>query len=409
MSVTFKQLRKDFPILSQSIDGNRLIYCDNAATTHKPQSVIDAVVECYTRYNSNIYRGIHTFAEKATQRYEDAREKVAHFINAHPQEIIFTSGTTDGINFVAQAWAKRHIGVGDNIVITELEHHANLLPWQRVAQETGATLRFIPVLPDGTLDVSHLDTIITESTKLVSVVHVSNAVGTHNDIGLIIKKARVVGARVLIDAAQSIAHQKIDVKKLDGDFLVFSGHKIMAPTGVGVLFIKKELHNDVEPYRVGGGMVQNAIMYDATWLNAPHKFEAGTPPIAQVIGLGAAIDYIKNNINFDDLCTYEASLCSQLIDGLSLIDRVKILGPIEELKKRGHLVSFLVEPYHSHDVAAFLNLRGIAVRAGHHCAQPFAAKLGYDASVRVSFFFYNTPEEVDFIIKAIQELVDLID
>jgi cysteine desulfurase/selenocysteine lyase len=405
MNEKYKQLRKDFPILSQQVEGYPFIYVDNAATTHKPQSVIDAVVGFYTTSNASVYRGIHTFAEKTTQLYEDARGKVARFIGALPEEIIFTSGATEGINCVVDTWGQQCISAGDEIVLTELEHHANLLPWQRLAQKKGAVLKFIPVTADGTLDFSFLDTIITHKTKMVAFVHVSNTVGTHNDSATIIAAAKKVGARVLIDAAQSVGHQKIDVAALGCDFLVFSGHKMLAPTGVGVLFMKKELHNAIEPHRVGGGMVENVTLQAATWAAAPHKFEAGTPPIAQVIGLGVAVDYLKAHIDFDELRIHEARLCARLIEGLSGMSSVRILGPIEELKKNGHLVGFLVDGLHSHDVAAFLSSRGIAVRAGHHCAQPFARALGYDASVRVSFYFYNTAEEVDCIIEALRELL----
>jgi cysteine desulfurase/selenocysteine lyase len=401
----FEKLRVDFPILSQKVNGYPLVACDNAATSHKPQAVIDAIVKFYTTTNANIYRGIHLFAEQATQQYEQARKKVADFIGALPEEIIFTSGCTEGINFVVAAWAEQHIQPGDEIVMTELEHHANLLPWQRFAQKKGAILKFIPLLPDGTVDLSSLDTIITSQTKMVSVIHVSNAVGTHVDIAKIIARARAVGACILIDAAQSVPHQKINVHELDCDFLVFSGHKMLGPTGVGVLFIKKALHDTVQPYQVGGGMVDDVDCMHATWTSAPQKFEAGTPPIAQVIGLGAAIDYLQTHINFDELAAHQAQLTARLIDGLLLFKGVRILGPVQELKKKGHMVSFLVESAHSHDVAAFLDTRGISVRAGHHCAQPFAKKLGYDASVRVSFYFYNTIHDVDAILAALAELL----
>lgn len=400
----FKKLRADFPILAQKVNGNSLVACDNASTTHKPQSVIDALVHFYTTTNANIYRGIHLFAEQATSAYEAARSKVANFIGADPAEIVFTRGCTSGINFVAATWGQDNIQAGDEIVMTELEHHANLLPWQRIAQKNGAVLRFIPIFPDGSVDLSSLDSIITNKTKMVSVIHVSNAIGTHVDITTIIARAKEVGARVLIDAAQSVPHQKINVAQLGCDFLVFSGHKLLGPTGIGVLYIKKELHEQLPPYEVGGGMVEDVDCTHATWAPAPQKFEAGTPPIAQAIGLGAAIDYLQANINFDDLAAHEAQLCTRLIEGLSSIPGVRILGPIAELKQKGHMVSFLVENTHSHDVAAFLDSRGISVRAGHHCAQPFAKKLGYDASVRVSFYFYNTLEEVDYIIAAIREL-----
>lgn len=402
----FKKLRADFPILLQKINGYSLIACDNASTTHKPHQVIDAVTQFYTTTNANIYRGVHLFAEQATQQYEEVRKKVAHFIGALPEEVIFTRGCTSGINFVVATWGDMYIKEGDEIVMTELEHHSNLLPWQRLTQKKGAVLKFIPLLPNGKIDLSQLDSIITNKTKIVSVIHISNAIGTHIDIATIITRARAVGARVLIDAAQSVPHQKVDVHELGCDFLVFSGHKLLAPTGVGVLYIKKALHDDVVPYEVGGGMVENVDYTSATWAPAPHKFEAGTPPIAQVIGLGAAIDYLQSYVDFDQLMEYEARLCAQLIDGLSAMKQIKILGPLSELKQKGHIVSFLVDGIHSHDVAAFLNSRGITVRAGHHCAQPFAKKLGYDASVRVSFYFYNTPEDVEKILVAMHELID---
>lgn len=404
MKIMFKKLRSDFPILSQRINGYPLAPCDNASTTHKPLVVIDAVVTFYTTTNANIYRGIHLFAEQATQMYENARAKVAHFIGAQPCEIVFTRGATSGINGVVAMWGEEHIAEGDEIVMTELEHHANLLPWQRLAHKKGAVIKYIPIFPDGSLDLSQLDSIITDKTKMVSVIHVSNAVGTHVDIATIIAQAKRVGACVLIDAAQSVPHQKINVHALNCDFLVFSGHKLLGPTGIGILYIKKDLHTSLSPYEVGGGMVENVNYDNATWRNAPYAFEAGTPSIAQAIGLGVAIDYLQANINFDDLVMYEAQLCARLIDGLSKIKQVTLLGPLEELKKTGHLVSFLVSGYHSHDVAAFLDSRGISVRAGHHCAQPFAKRLGYDASVRVSFYFYNTIDDVDRIIEAIKEL-----
>jgi cysteine desulfurase / selenocysteine lyase len=404
MDDRFKKLRADFPILSQKNNGYQIAACDNASTSHKPQSVIDAMVNFYTTTNANIYRGTHLFAEQATHLYEHARKNVADFIGAYPHEIIFTAGCTAGINFVAQAWGDEHIKSGDEIVLTELEHHANLLPWQRIAQKKGAVLKFIPVFPNGLLDLSSLDCLITNKTKLVSLIHVSNAVGTHVDIARISARAKEVGARVLIDAAQSVPHQKINVHEMGCDFLVFSGHKLLGPTGIGVLYIAQEMHDMVEPYQVGGGMVEHVDYYHATWRQAPHKFEAGTPAIAQAIGLGNAIEYLNRTVDFDQLAEYEAQLCARLIDGLSAMQHVRLLGPIEELKKRGHLVSFIVAGTHSHDVAAFLDSRGISVRAGHHCAQPFAHKLGYDASVRVSFYFYNTPQEVDRIIEAVGEL-----
>jgi len=277
----------DFPLLKKSI-----AYLDNASTTQKPHVVIDAIVSFYTTYNANIYRGIHTFGEMATTAFEDARTKVAWFIGAKPEEIVFTAGTTASINFIADTWGATNIVAGDEILITQLEHHANILPWQRLAQRTGATLVWYPVNKDGTLDMTLMSQFVTKKTKLIAVTAISNAVGTHIDVAAFVAAARSVGARILVDAAQLVAHKHIDVAKLDPDFLVFSGHKLFGPTGVGVLYIKKDLHDQVPPYQVGGGMVFEVLSGHATWLKAPHKFEAGTPPIAQVIGLGAAIDYI---------------------------------------------------------------------------------------------------------------------
>jgi len=396
-----KTLRKDFPIFKQKINGHPLIYFDNAATSQKPQTVIDALSRFYLEQNNNIHRSVYAFGEQATTLYEDARASVADFINAQTDEVVFTKGTTEGINFIASTWATQHLKKGDEILLTEMEHHSNLVPWQQLAHTHGVQLKFIPVLPDGTLDLKKLPQLITKKTKLVAVVHVSNALGTRNDIETIIQAAQAAGARVLIDAAQSAPHQKIDVKKIKCDFLVFSGHKMLGPTGIGVLFIKKELHDQVNPYQFGGGMIYEADFHHATFLDAPHKFEAGTPPIAQAIGLGAAIDYFNKHISFDELQKHEAALCAQLINGLVPYKKITILGPIEQLKKSGHLMSFAIDGIHAHDVAAHLSNYGICVRAGHHCAQPLAKKLDVTASVRVSFYLYNSEQEVEKLLEAI--------
>lgn len=396
-----KQIRKDFPLLNKKINNKDLIYFDNAATSQKPQEVINAVTHFYESQNSTIHRAVYAFGEQATTLYEQARATVAEFINADQHEIVFTKGTTEGINAVAAGWALEHLKQSDEILLTQMEHHANLLPWQQVAKKTGAVLKFIPVLSDGTLDMSSLDQLITKKTKLVSCVHVSNALGTHNDIEAIIAKAHTVGAKVLIDAAQSVAHQKIDVKKIKCDFLVFSGHKMLGPTGIGILYIKKDLHDKMQPYEFGGGMVYEVDYTSASWLKAPHKFEAGTPPIAQAIGLAAAIKYIQKNSNFELLQKHEAKLCSTLIDGLQKNKKITILGPVEQLKTHGHLVSFVVKGMHAHDVATYLSNYGICVRAGHHCAQPLVKLMGIQASVRASFYAYNTLEEVEKFLEVI--------
>jgi len=399
----FKALRNDFPILSQQANGHPLIYFDNAATTQKPQAVIDAELSFYTKNNANINRGIYQDAEIATQLYEQARTTVAQYIGAHWQEVIFTKGTTESINFIATAWATRVLKPGDEIVLTELEHHANLIPWQIVAQQTGAQLKFIPITADGTLNMNVLDTIITAQTKLVACTHVSNALGTHVDIKTIIDRAHAVGAKILIDAAQSVPHQNIHVHELDCDFLVFSGHKMFGPTGVGVLYIKQQLHDHIEPYQFGGGMVFEVDWHTSTWARSPQKFEAGTPPVAQAIALGVAINYLQS-LDLKKLQQHEAALCTRLIDGLQQIPGTQILGSIEQLKQQGHLVSFVKENIHAHDVAAYMDQYGIAVRAGHHCAQPLAKKLSIEGSTRVSFYAYNTIDEVDLFLSILKSL-----
>jgi cysteine desulfurase/selenocysteine lyase len=399
-----KKIQNDFPILSTKINGKPLIYFDNAATSQKPQAVIDALTAFYTQSNANVHRGVYTLAENATQMYENARATIARWINADPSEIIFTRGTTESINLVASTWGSCIVEEDDSIVITELEHHSNMVPWQLLAYKNDAELKYIPVHADGTLDISKLSKIITKRTKFVSVSHVSNALGVHNPIKEIIDRAHQVGAYILIDAAQSAAHQPIDVKKMDCDFLAFSGHKILGPTGIGVLYIKKEIAELMPPYQLGGGMVNEVDFQETSWRSTPHKFEAGTPAIAQAVGLAAAVNYLQNKIDWASLRAHEAALCTRAIQGLSAIKRVRLLGPLDELQKVGHIVTFTVEGMHPHDVAAYLDQFGICVRAGHHCAQPLAKKLGIDASVRVSFYCYNTLEEVEIFLKAMNDL-----
>ncbi len=406
--------KNDFPIFSRPYNGKQLMYLDSAATSQKPQQVIDALSNFYAYQNSNIHRGIYKLSEDATALYENIRTTVAQFLNAREaREIIFTHGATEGINLVAYSWARKHLKAGDEILLTVMEHHANLLPWQRIAHEQGVVLKFIPVHDDacpelsrrGTLDLEKLDELLSHRTKLVSVVHVSHVLGTHNDIDLITQRAHAVGARVLIDAVQSVPHQKIDVQKVGADFLVFSGHKVLGPTGVGVLYARKEIHDQLEPYQLGGGTIVDADFLQARFLPVPHRLEAGTPPIAQVIGLGVAINYLQENTNFRDLQRYEAALCAQLIDGLVALPKIKLLGPLDQLKQQGHIVNFVVDGFHAHDVAAFLDTHGICVRAGHHCAQPFAKAFNIDASVRVSFYGYNSMDEVNALINALKLLV----
>ena len=401
-----KFMKHDFPIFNQTINGYPLRYLDNASTSQKPQVIIDAMVDFYTTKNANIYRGSHAFAERATQEYEDARSMVAQFIGARADEIIFTSGCTESLNYVAAGWAMCHIQPGDTIVVSALEHHANILPWQRIVEQKNAMLRIIPIHQDGTLNLANLNQIIGPGTKLVSITHTSNALGTQVDLMPIVKRAHEVGALVCIDAAQSVAHKRIDVRALNCDFLAFSGHKLFGPTGIGVLYIKKDIQPQVEPYQVGGGMVFEVSWADSTYLQSVNRFEAGTPPIAQAIGLAAAITYLQT-LDFEALATHEAALCTALIQGLEGIAGTRILGPIDQLRRSGHMVSFTLEAIHSHDVVAFLSDRGICVRAGNHCAQPLFTTLGLEGSVRASFAGYNTLEDVEFLLKSLFELVTL--
>ncbi|MFI5332627.1 MAG: aminotransferase class V-fold PLP-dependent enzyme [Candidatus Babeliales bacterium] len=395
-------LRNDFPLFKFD---KSLIYFDNAATTQKPQIVIDALVDVYARHNANVGRGVYALSEQATKAYENARAIVAAFIGAHAHEIVFTRNTTESINLVACTWARHNLGADDEILITELEHHSNILPWQLIARAAGARLVVLPVTDQGQLRLDLLDTLVTPKTKLIAITHVSNALGSHTDVARIKQAAARVGARMLIDAAQSIAHQQISVVDLGCDFLAFSGHKLLGPTGIGVLYINEKLHDGFPPYQVGGGMIYEADFTHATFLPLPHRLEAGTPSIAQAIALGVAITYIKDHIDFTHLRAHEAALCTQLIEGLQNLAGVTILGPVEELKERGHLVSFSVAGIHPHDVAAYLDTKGICVRAGHHCAQPLAKRLGLDASVRVSFYAYNTPGEVQKLLEALEGLL----
>lgn len=405
-----QKLKKDFPIFAYyATQQQPLIYLDNAATTQKPQQVLDATQNYYTRYNANVYRGVHGLSERATSLYEEARDKVQGFINAaHREEVVFTSGTTDGVNYIANAWGRHNIKAGDEILVTQSEHHANLLPWLELAKKSGASLKYIPLSTTDYLLAADAADYVTPATKIVALTHCSNLLGDvwrPGQIEAVIQRARDFGAKTFIDAAQSAPHRTIDVQKLNVDFLVFSGHKMCGPTGVGVMYIKKELHNDVEPYQLGGAMVFSATYEEAVWQVAPQKFEAGTPPIAQVIGLGAAVDYLKASFTFDQLCEYEAMLCRYLLERLDAIEGIGIVGNRELLEKQGHLVTFNVAGVHAHDLAAYLNLRNVAVRAGHHCAQPLSNLLGLDSTVRISFYFYNTTDDIDLLMVELKSAI----
>jgi cysteine desulfurase / selenocysteine lyase len=394
-----KEIRRLFPILDQKVNGKPLIYLDNAATSQKPLSVIETLDRYYREYNSNVHRGVHTLGTKATDAYEGAREKVRRFINAKStQEIIFTRGTTTALNMVAASYGRANLQEGDEIVITYMEHHSNLIPWQQAAKRTGATLKYIPLQADGTIDMKDVEATVTENTKIVAVTHVSNVLGTINPIKEIARVAHQRGAVLVVDAAQSAPHMKIDVQDLDCDFLAFSGHKMCGPTGIGVLYGKRELLEKMEPVEFGGEMIDFVDLYESTWKELPWKFEGGTPIIAGAIGLGAAIDFLEE-IGLDNIAAHEQELAQYALERLSAIDGLTIYGP----KHRGGLVTFNIEGVHPHDVATVLDAEGIAVRAGHHCAQPLMKWLNVTATARASFYLYNTKEEIDQFVGALQK------
>ena len=392
--VDFKTIIKDFPILKRRINENKLIYFDNAATSQKPKVVIDTLSNFYSNNNANIHRGVHTLSMEATYLYDEAKEKIAEFINApNNNSIIFTRGTTESLNLIADSWGQSNLKESDSIVITELEHHSNIVPWQELIKKTKSKLRYIPINTDGTLNLANINNIITKNTKLISMTHVSNGIGTINNIKKIIKIAKSVGATTVIDAAQSVPHMPIDVSDLDCDFLTFSGHKMLAPTGIGVLYGKKELLESMPPYQKGGDMILEVTYDKATWNEIPFKFEAGTPNIAGAIGLGAATNYLMK-IGMQNIRDHEIEITKYAYNNLMNVDGIEILGP-ENTDIRAGLISFNIPNIHPHDLGTFLDSKGIAIRTGHHCAMPLIKKLGRHSSARASFYLYNTNQEVD--------------
>jgi cysteine desulfurase/selenocysteine lyase len=386
-----KEIKQLFPILNQEVNGNPLVYLDSAATSQKPLKVIEAIDDYYRRYNSNVHRGVHTLGTIATDGYEGAREKVRRFINASSiEEIVFTRGTTTALNLVAASYGRDNLTAGDEIVISMMEHHSNIIPWQQVAKQTGATLKYFPLQPDGTIDLADAEKTITNKTKIVSVMHVSNVLGTINPVKEIAEIAHRNGAIMVVDGAQSTPHMKIDVKELDCDFFALSGHKMVGPTGIGALYGKKALLEKMEPIEFGGEMIDFVGLQDSTWKELPWKFEGGTPIIAGAIGLGAAIDFLEE-VGLDEIAKHEHELASYAIERLSEIDGMTIYGP----KHRAGVVTFNLDDVHPHDVATVLDAEGIAVRAGHHCAQPLMKWLEATATARASFYLYNTKEDVD--------------
>ena len=395
-------IRKDFPILSREVYGKPLVYLDNAATSQKPRQVIQTLVEFYEKYNSNIHRGVHALSMEATDRYEEARQKCADFIGSPSTTgVVLVRNTTEAINLVAQTWARSNIGPGDEILLSEMEHHSNLVPWQKVAQDQGAVLRFMPLTPEQTIDLSDLDNLLTSRTKLLTLNHMSNVLGTINPVKQLIEAAHRVGANVLIDGAQSVPHLKVDVKDLDCDFLAYSGHKMLGPTGIGVLYVKEEVIEDMEPFLRGGEMVRQVWDDRATWNDLPLRFEAGTPNIADTIALGAAIDYL-NALGMDNVREHEIAITEYALNAFKeLEEEIKVFGP-RDMTQRGGIISFYCDFVHPHDIGTMLDREGIAIRTGHHCAMPLMSKLSVPATARASFYIYNTEEEVDLLVSTVK-------
>ncbi len=402
--IDIKKIRKDFPILKSTVHGKPLCYLDNAATTQKPMSVIDSISDYYKQKNSNIHRGVHFLSEAATKDYEGARTTIKNFINAASEkEIIFTRGTTESINLVANTFGRKFLGEGDEVIISEMEHHSNIVPWQILAEEKKFKLKVIPINDDGELLMEEFDRLLSPAVKLVSLIYVSNSIGTVNPVREVITKAHQKNIPVLIDAAQAVNHFPVDVKELDCDFLAFSGHKIYGPTGIGVLYGKENWLKQMPPYMGGGDMIASVSFEKTTFNELPYKFEAGTPDIAGAIGLGKAIEYITN-IGLDKIAAYEAGLIEYTVGKLKEIEGVKILG---NPAHRAGVVSFVVENIHPHDIGTFLDFEGVAVRTGHHCTQPVMDRYKIPATSRASFAFYNLKEEADILVNAVRKVIEV--
>jgi len=413
----FSSLRQFFPVfrkigesnnsinrsISESLNPEMIIALDNAATTQKPQQVIDRIADYYTYENASVHRGLYAKAEHATQLYEQARAEIANYIGAYPDEIVFVRGATEGINFVAATWATKNLVKGDEIILSELEHNANVLPWLHLVETLGIKVRFIPITEAGDLDYQAFQNLINEKTKLVSITHRANSIGVRVNLDLIINKAKENNIAVLVDAAQTVSHEKIDVSKMKPDFLVFSAHKILGPTGIGALYVSRAIQETTPPYQFGGGMVLRMDTPTISWLKAPHKYEAGTPAIASALGFAEGIRFINEHIDFDLLNIHQKKLSSIVISGLQTIKNIKILGPVDRLVD-SPIISFHSTVFHSHDIAAYLDQFNIAVRAGNQCAQTLYNKLKIPGSVRISTYFYNTADEIEFLLSKLEEL-----
>lgn len=405
MIFDINKIRADFPILSRKVNGNQLIYLDNGATAQKPKVVIDAIENYYSNQNANIHRGVHTLSQEITVAYENARITVQKHLNAkHPHEIIFTKGTTDSINLVASSFGKKYISRGDEILISAMEHHSNILPWQQVCEEKGAILKVIPINEQGELIISEYKRLLTEKTKIVAITHISNTLGTINPIEEIIALAHVKNIPVLVDGAQAVPHTSVDVQLLSADFYVFSGHKLFGPTGVGILYGKEKWLNELPPYQVGGGVIKTVTFEKTDYADLPLKFEAGTPHIEGGIGLAAAIDYI-NKIGLDTIAAYEHELLLYATEALQKTEGVKIIGTA---KNKASVISFVVEGLHPFDIGTILDQLGIAVRTGHHCTQPLMQFFGLQGTIRASFAFYNSKDEIDAFIKGLERAIKML-
>jgi cysteine desulfurase/selenocysteine lyase len=401
MTIDVEQIRKDFPILSRQVHGRPLVYFDNAATTQKPRQVIDALVEYYEHYNANIHRGIHTLAEEATAKYEETRQKTAAFIGAPSSEcIVFTRNTTESINLVAYSWARKQLRPGDEIVFSVMEHHSNIVPWQLIAKETGATLRFIDIDEEGQLVWDDLERQIGEKTKIVAITHMSNVLGTINDVRRIADLAHKHGALLLVDGAQSVPHMPVNVQELDCDFFAFSAHKMLGPTGVGVLYARRELLESMAPFLGGGEMIRRVTLEESTWNDVPWKFEAGTQNIGDVCAFGATLDYLTA-LGMENVRQHEMEITRAAMQKLSQVPELTIYGP-ESVEARGGVVAFNVDGIHPHDLGTVLDSYGVAIRAGHHCAQPLMRRLDIAATARASFYIYNMIDELDTLVEGIE-------
>ncbi len=404
-SIAIEKIRADFPILSKKVNGKPLVYFDNASTAQKPKLVIDAITNYYENQNANIHRGVHTLSQEITIAYENARVTVQKHLNAaHPHEIIFTKGTTESINLIASSFGKKFISKGDEIIVSEMEHHSNILPWQRVCEERGALLKVIPINDAGELIISDYKRLLNSKTKIVAITHLSNTLGTINPIEEIIALAHAQNIPVLVDGAQAVPHIRVDVQKLFADFYVFSGHKLFGPTGVGILYGKEKWLNELPPYQVGGGTIKTVTFEKTDFADLPLKFEAGTPHIEGGIGLAVAIDYI-NTIGLDAIAEYEHELLVYATEKLETIEGVKIIGTS---KNKASVISFIVDGLHPFDIGTILDQLGIAVRTGHHCTQPLMQRFGIPGTIRASFAFYNTKEEIDIFLSGLEKAIKML-